>query len=44
MPTLPPLDPTVRVFIRTGASRETLPLIDPSGGSTLARIARPTDC
>ena len=46
MPTLPHLDATDRVFIagqwRAGASRETLPLTNPSDGSTLARIARGT--
>jgi aldehyde dehydrogenase (NAD+) len=44
MPTLPLLDATDRVFIagqwRAGASRETLPLINPSDGSTLCDIAR----
>ncbi len=43
MPTLPLLDATDRIFIagqwRVGASRETLPLINPSDGSTLAQIA-----
>jgi aldehyde dehydrogenase (NAD+) len=46
MPTLPLLDATDRVFIAgqwcAGASRETLPLINPSDGSTLAAIARGT--
>jgi aldehyde dehydrogenase (NAD+) len=46
MPTLPLLDATDRVFIagqwRAGASRETLPLINPSDGSTLCDIARGT--
>ena len=41
---LPLLDATDRVFIagqwRSGAARETLPLINPSDGSTLAAIAR----
>jgi aldehyde dehydrogenase (NAD+) len=41
---LPLLETTDRVFIagqwRTGASRQTLPLINPSDGSTLAQIAR----
>ena len=41
---LPLLDATDRVFIagqwRGGAARETLPLINPSDGSTLAAIAR----
>ena len=40
---LPLLDATDRVFIagrwRSGASSETLPLINPSDGSTLAAIA-----
>jgi aldehyde dehydrogenase (NAD+) len=44
MPTLPLLDATDRVFIagqwRMGASRETLPLVNPSDGSVLAQIAR----
>ena len=44
MPTLPLLDATDRVFIagqwRAGASRETLPLTNPSDGSTLCDIAR----
>jgi aldehyde dehydrogenase (NAD+) len=44
MPTLPLLDTTDRVFIagqwRAGASRETLPLMNPSDGSMLAAIAR----
>ena len=44
MPTLPLLDATDRVFIagqwRAGASRETLPLVNPSDGSTLCDIAR----
>jgi aldehyde dehydrogenase (NAD+) len=44
MPTLPLLDATDRVFIagrwRVGASRETLPLVNPSDGSTLCDIAR----
>ena len=44
MPALPLLDATDRVFIagqwRTCASRETLPLMNPSDGSTLAHIAR----
>ena len=43
---LPLLDATDRVFIagrwRSGASSETLPLINPSDGSTLAAIARGT--
>ena len=46
MPTLPLLDATDHVFIagqwRAGASRETLPLMNPSDGSTLAHIARGT--
>lgn len=44
MSTLPLLDTTDRVFIagqwRAGAARETLPLVNPSDGSTLAAIAR----
>lgn len=44
MPTLPLLDATDRVFVagqwRAGALRETLPLTNPSDGSTLAAIAR----
>lgn len=44
MPALPLLDATDRVFIagqwRDGASRERLPLINPSDGSTLATIVR----
>ncbi len=44
MPTLPLLDASDRVFIagpwRAGASRETLPLVNPSDGSTLCDIAR----
>ncbi|MDH4060026.1 MAG: aldehyde dehydrogenase family protein [Aquincola sp.] len=44
MSTLPLLETTDRVFVagrwQAGASRETLPLINPSDGSTLAAIAR----
>jgi aldehyde dehydrogenase (NAD+) len=44
MPTLPLLDATDRVFIAgqwsVGASRETLPLTNPSDGSALCNIAR----
>ena len=44
MPTLPLLGASNHVFIgghwRDGATRETLPLLNPSDGSTLARIAR----
>lgn len=44
MPKLPLLDSTDRVFIagqwRDAASRETLPLVNPSDGSMLAAIAR----
>jgi aldehyde dehydrogenase (NAD+) len=44
MPTLPLLARTDRVFIggawRDGASRETLPLVNPSDGSVLAAVAR----